>query len=254
MSLSTQDYRRMLDLAVALMDGTAPELDWSALTTELNDALHGTLCLFVDDLWPSGGAGRCRAWSPEPYGGAELDALVRETIGDHPLARHYIADDHDRLPAAISDVIATADWRRTRTYAILRSEVGIDEQLAVPMGDARAFLICRPPGERVSDRDRLYARGVQPLLIAAERHSRRLREVSRRIAGAPGQAADLGVTARELTVLSLVAEGLTAAAIGRRLAISRRTVTKHQENIYRKLKATDRLTAVLRAQKAGLVP
>jgi len=45
-----------------------------------------------------------------------------------------------------------------------------------------------------------------------------------------------------------------AAAIARRLAISPRTVTKHLENLYRKLGTCDRLTTVLTAQRLNLVP
>lgn len=67
------------------------------------------------------------------------------------------------------------------------------------------------------------------------------------------QAARFGLTSRELAVVRLLAEGLTATAIGRRLGISPRTVTKHQQNLYRKLEVTDRVTAVLRAQACGLL-
>lgn len=61
------------------------------------------------------------------------------------------------------------------------------------------------------------------------------------------------LTNREATVLGLLAEGLTAAAIGRRLGISERTVHRHQGHLYRKLQARDRLVAVLRAQHLGLL-
>jgi hypothetical protein len=54
--------------------------------------------------------------------------------------------------------------------------------------------------------------------------------------------------------LHLLAEGLTAAAIGRRLTIAPRTVTKHLEHVYAKLHTSDRLSAVLRAQRLGLLP
>ncbi|WP_407661348.1 LuxR C-terminal-related transcriptional regulator [Frankia nepalensis] len=47
---------------------------------------------------------------------------------------------------------------------------------------------------------------------------------------------------------------MTAGATARRLAISERTVGKHLERLYRKLGVTDRLTAVLRAQRLGLLP
>jgi DNA-binding NarL/FixJ family response regulator len=51
----------------------------------------------------------------------------------------------------------------------------------------------------------------------------------------------------------MLSEGLPAAAMARRLGISVRTVHKHLENLYRKLGTADRLGAVLRAQRAGLL-
>jgi ATP/maltotriose-dependent transcriptional regulator MalT len=62
------------------------------------------------------------------------------------------------------------------------------------------------------------------------------------------------LTPRELTVLALAAESLTAEAIARRLGIATGTVTKHLENASRKLGTGDRLTSVLRAQALGLCP
>lgn len=65
---------------------------------------------------------------------------------------------------------------------------------------------------------------------------------------------DVGLTPRESTVLLLLGDALTAAAMGRRLGISERTVHKHVANVYRKLGTHDRLGTVLRAQQLGLVP
>jgi DNA-binding NarL/FixJ family response regulator len=62
-----------------------------------------------------------------------------------------------------------------------------------------------------------------------------------------------GLTQRELDVLGLLAEGLTAVAIAHRLGVSPRTVHKHLQHIYSKLDASDRLTAVLRARRDGLL-
>jgi DNA-binding CsgD family transcriptional regulator len=67
----------------------------------------------------------------------------------------------------------------------------------------------------------------------------------------PGTAPRL--TDREQQVLVLVADGLTAAAIARRLYLSPRTVAKYQQRTYRKLGTSDRLATVLRAQHLGLL-
>jgi DNA-binding NarL/FixJ family response regulator len=61
------------------------------------------------------------------------------------------------------------------------------------------------------------------------------------------------LTRRELDVLALLAESLTAAAIARRLGISVGTVHKHLAALYRKLGTADRLATVLRARSLGLV-
>lgn len=57
------------------------------------------------------------------------------------------------------------------------------------------------------------------------------------------------LTPREAAVLRLLADGLTAAAIARRLSVSERTIHKHLEHVYAKLSVSDRLSAVLLAQE-----
>ena len=61
------------------------------------------------------------------------------------------------------------------------------------------------------------------------------------------------LTRRELAVLHLLVEGCTAVAMAHRLGISVRTVQKHLEHVYRKLGVGDRLSAVLTAQRVGLL-
>ncbi|MDX8054490.1 helix-turn-helix transcriptional regulator [Lentzea sp. BCCO 10_0798] len=61
------------------------------------------------------------------------------------------------------------------------------------------------------------------------------------------------LTPREQEVLSHVMRGRTADHIGREMGISARTVTKHLENAYRKLGATNRVTAVLLARQLGMI-
>ena len=61
------------------------------------------------------------------------------------------------------------------------------------------------------------------------------------------------LTHRQRQVLELLSEGLTVRAIAHRLFLSPRTVGKHLEHLYRRLGTSDRLTAVIRAQRQGLL-
>jgi DNA-binding NarL/FixJ family response regulator len=61
------------------------------------------------------------------------------------------------------------------------------------------------------------------------------------------------LTARELQVLQLVAEGLTNKAIARQLEISEHTVKFHITTIMGKLNAPSRTAAVVRATRLGLI-
>jgi DNA-binding NarL/FixJ family response regulator len=60
------------------------------------------------------------------------------------------------------------------------------------------------------------------------------------------------LTGRELSVLRLVAHGLSNRGIGARLYLSETTVKFHVRNIMRKLDATSRAEAVYNATKAGV--
>jgi len=73
-----------------------------------------------------------------------------------------------------------------------------------------------------------------------------------------GKASDsgspLGLTARELEVLSLVAQGLSNRQIGERLFISTKTASVHVSNILGKLEVANRVEAAAVAHRLGLVP
>jgi LuxR family maltose regulon positive regulatory protein len=61
------------------------------------------------------------------------------------------------------------------------------------------------------------------------------------------------LTARELDVLGLLAQGLTNAEIGQQLVVSLPTVKSHTRNLYAKLDVHDRREAVRRARELGLL-
>jgi HD-GYP domain-containing protein (c-di-GMP phosphodiesterase class II) len=68
------------------------------------------------------------------------------------------------------------------------------------------------------------------------------------------QGGPAGLTAREIEVLKLLALGLSAKQIGRRLVIAPKTAANHVEHIYTKIGATTRTGASLFALQQGLLP
>jgi DNA-binding NarL/FixJ family response regulator len=60
------------------------------------------------------------------------------------------------------------------------------------------------------------------------------------------------LTAREVEILDLIAQGHTNAKIAARLFLSPRTVGNHVSHIFTKLQVADRAHAIIRAREAGL--
>lgn len=64
---------------------------------------------------------------------------------------------------------------------------------------------------------------------------------------------DLGLTARELEILNLLAKGLNNTEISRKLKISEATVKTHMAKIFSKLEVRDRVQALVTATRMGLI-
>lgn len=72
-------------------------------------------------------------------------------------------------------------------------------------------------------------------------------------AAAPASATAPGLSARELEVLRLVADGLSNREIGERLFVGEATVKTHLLHAFSKLGVSDRTRAVTRAMELGLL-
>ncbi len=146
---------------------------------------------------------------------------------------------------------AVASNRLKQAWEEVARPWGVNHQLAFPLQigdfDLDSLLISRPDRD-FTDQELDMATLLHPILTALTVHFK----IAQSGRGAVLDGSAQGLTAREMTVLSLLTEGLTAEALGRRLGISPRTAGKHLEHIYRKLDVCDRLMAVQRAHELGL--
>jgi DNA-binding CsgD family transcriptional regulator len=109
------------------------------------------------------------------------------------------------------------------SLAEMRAATGDDAAAVVALDEARA--ICTPLG-------------AKPALARADALAARLSRESAHASKEPG-----GLSAREVEVLRLVAQGMTDTQVAARLYLSPRTVGQHLRNIYNKLGVSTRNAA-----------
>jgi LuxR family maltose regulon positive regulatory protein len=152
------------------------------------------------------------------------EGLVAAAAGDHAtaLARHEAALEHY---AGSEAPVETA-----------RARLGLAEAHAAH--------------GRCEAARREAAAAVEALhAIGAEAECGRAREVARRLGVAPRRE----LSAREVEVLRLVAEGLGDRQIASELTLSEHTVHRHVANIHGKLRCSSRAAAVALAHRRGLL-
>ena len=217
----------------------------------LLDALSETFGCRAASNWVSPGVGfgfimndPPKDWPPEDA----LELWAAEAMWEHPLVSWFLTT---RDPAAMSLGRVPIQFGSRRSRAMIRdlAPVELDQQLSIPFANSatthRSIVLARTR-EDFSDEDLAMARCLQPLLMLLERHVSVVREVAH-------SGSNLPITGRELAVLVLLGQGMTAAGIAHRLGMSTRTVHKHLEHLYRKLGVNDRLLAVQVAHGLGLL-
>jgi DNA-binding CsgD family transcriptional regulator len=175
-----------------------------------------------------------------------------EILGRHPLITWHLTvgdprpSTNDRVPRA---VVST---RERQPLIHLVRTIGCEQQLAINFRLSRCVYHCyvlARSGSDFTDEDLAVAGQIQRVVIGLDRQVGLFRQLN-----GIDQIVDVGLTPRELSVLALLAEGLTTQAISRRLACSPRTVYKHLERAYRKLGVRDRVNALRIAQQWNLTP
>jgi DNA-binding NarL/FixJ family response regulator len=154
--------------------------------------------------------------APDPN---SLDALTARRYTDQPRAAVVLSDD-PHLPTQLARA-------GLRGWGCLARDIDADQlDLAVRSAEAGLVLLDLPVAATALS---------QPATIVA-----------------PATAAE-PLTARELQVLQLVAQGLPNKGIARRLGISENTAKFHVASLCGKLGASSRTEAVTLAARAGLI-
>ncbi len=214
----------------------------------------------------------------------DTQSLVDAALGmpqAHPVLNYWLAG-HTGVAMVSSVVDDRSAWRHSQAYDVLRRTVGCTETGGIRLdsgGPVLRMIGFAREGDFKAEELALLALARRPVIAVVEhavwldqrgttsqgRSERDLVALDDSV-DLPAQfrpcegsypslgvVAGLGITSREYQVLVLLAEGLPAAGIGRRLSVSTRTVHRHLSHLYAKLGTHDRLSAVLRAQELGLL-
>ena len=259
-ALSVRDYQSIVDLTAAILDSASTSLPWKLLREELSRAVPNAYATLI---WTQGWVDAPPENFPMPYSSAVahvLTSFAEECLHQHPLVLHY-QSTASQTPRTATDLPRGQRWQDEQVQFEVERLLNANQHLALPLpapsGQAHLVVLGRTASE-FSQRDREFVRQLQPLLAGVVNQQRQLlrwRLAADTTADATSEdlSTECGLTPRELTVLTLLGDTLTAEAIAHRLRISPRTVHRHLGNIYRKLGTRDRLDTVLRARQAGLL-
>lgn len=253
MGWTVDDQTRWLKAAAEILNAPDPCRAQELLVATLHDQTHAGLVTRVSlsPVDPDHVSMTVDGYLPYPppefWPGA---AQVRA----HPISRFH-GETRDLKPIVMPDVIK-AGWGLDDQSKEIMASLGITEQqLSIPVGPNPAaydgwVLIAE---DRFAPDAAERIEPVQDLITGLALHICLLEQAQTRRGQVPCPDA-IPLTPREQVILCLVHKGHTVAGMALRLGISPRTVHKHQENLYRKLGAVDRLSAVLAAQRLGILP
>ncbi len=204
-----------------------------------------------------GDAARALEAAADAVGQAEAKHAAKYSALAHDLASRSLSalgrradavERHERAAAIAGAIGYGARWRIIANLAAALEQSEHAE--AAAQRRSEALTIVEDIAQRVSDRDMRAALLATPEVVALRGSAR------------PGGAADpksqspqahpMGLSAREVDVLRLVARGLSNREIADALTISERTVNSHLVHIFNKLEVNSRAAAAAQALRLGL--
>ena len=237
----------------------------------LVDLVRAALALDDDD--PSaavGGAERYlrRLGADQPLESAaafELVVAAALRLGDPDAAR----EAHARLAAiaeavgsdslraaerAAAGAIASAAGDHDAARRALEDAIDLYQRTVAPLELASARIALARALAAQDRRDAAREQALEAAAAFAELGAEKpAREADKLAARLNGRDERMGLTARELEVLALVAEGLSNREIAARLIVSEHTVHRHVANIYARLGVSSRAAAVAMAAERELL-
>jgi ATP/maltotriose-dependent transcriptional regulator MalT len=158
---------------------------------------------------------------------------------------------------AVEGVVAGAEGDFDAARLSIEDAIDLFQQLGAPFETARSrldlarVLVALGRTEAAAEQDRLAREGLKGM--QAEREAEHEGEFASTLEAAGSGAAASALTARELDVLRLVAQGLSNPEIAKRLVLSEHTVKRHLANILGKLNLGSRSAAAAWGVRTGLV-
>jgi NarL family two-component system response regulator LiaR len=187
----------------------------------------------------------------EAASGEEAVRLAADHVPDVVLMDLVLPLQPGTEPSDDGGVQATRRIRQIspRTQVVVLTSFAHDELIfAAIKAGALSYLLKDADAETVLRAIRAASRGEATL------HPRIAQRLMAEVtAPTQGQDPAAGLTAREMEVLQLIAQGRTNAEIAAELVITERTVKAHVSNLLGKLHLSDRTQAAVYAWREGLV-
>ncbi len=178
--------------------------------------------------------------------------VFEQHLPQHPILRHY-QDTGDSGARRVSDFLSDRQFRALALYREFYRRTGTNYQMtiAVPLaGDSLLAIALNREHRDFTDEDAGLIDLLRPHIAQAAAIADVLSQPLP--AGLPGPDGAPLLTARQSSILQLVAAGQADRQIARTLGISTRTVHAHLQNVYRALGVSSRTEALARLRSAAL--